>query len=297
MSIIKHKNKFLAASAILVIASWILVGVLGLQQGIDLQGGTEWSLAIQNSDEAQIQELLTETGVTNPLVRSAGEGKYIIRMPDITEEEHQTYLEALQGTFPDTKELSFASIGPSIGEGLRSGAIRAGIFVILGISIYVAWSFRKTKGKISSWKYGLTTLITLFHDVSFPIGLLALLGWFAGIEIDTNFIVALLVVMGFSVHDTIVVFDRIRENLLDEENKKQELRTIVDKSINETIMRSINTSLTLIFVLVTLLIWGPESLFFFILTILVGTIVGTYSSICIASPIVYYLGKKQRKSE
>ena len=134
--------------------------------------------------------------------------------------------------------------------------------------------------------------LTLLHDVSIPAGLLALLGYWKGVEIDTNFIVALLVVMGFSVHDTIVVFDRIRENLTLNRGKKFDLGEIINFSVNETMARSINTTFTLVVVLITLLIFGPASIFFFILTILVGTVFGTYSSIFVASPLLYIWQKK-----
>jgi len=144
---------------------------------------------------------------------------------------------------------------------------------------------------VKSWKYGLVTLFTLFHDVIISTGLIALLGRFRGVEFDTNIIVALLVVMGFSVHDTIVVFDRIRENLLRRKGVKLDLGEIVNASVRETMARSINTSLTLVFVLVALIFLGPAPLFYFVLTILVGTIFGTYSSIFVASPLIYIWGK------
>ena len=155
--------------------------------------------------------------------------------------------------------------------------------MLFGISTYIAWAFRKVSRPIASWKYGLVTLVTLFHDVSIPLGLVA----FLGVEIDTNIIVALLVVMGFSVHDTIVVFDRIRENVKTHWRNTVSFADIVNRSVRETIARSINTSLTLIFVLVALLIWGPESLFYFLLALLVGTVAGTYSSIFVASPLLF----------
>ncbi|MAF79463.1 protein translocase subunit SecF [bacterium] len=295
MDIISKKYIFLIISALIVITSVILISTIGFKEGIDLKGGTEWHIQIE--DQKVTEEIIKDTireeaGDPNASVKTAGSNTFIIRLRDTTEEEHQAYLTELKKNFENVEEKSFSSIGPSIGEELKSQAIRAGIFVILGISLYIAWAFRKVSRPVRSWKYGLTALITLFHDVSIPAGLLVVLGITKGIEIDTNFIVALLVVMGFSVHDTIVVFDRIRENLLDPELKKLPLKDVINKSIKETIARSINTSLTLIFVLITLLIWGPGTIFYFILTILIGTIVGTYSSIFIASPLIYLWGGK-----
>jgi len=162
--------------------------------------------------------------------------------------------------------------------------------VLLGISLYVIYAFRKSSAFIKSWKYGFIVLLTLFHDIVIPTGLLAFLGWKFGVELDTKFIVALLVIMGFSVHDTIVVFDRIRENLSISRGKF-DLSQTVNFSVKQTIARSINTSLTLIIALVALFFLGPASLKYFILIILVGTITGTYSSIFIASPLLTFRGK------
>ncbi len=183
-------------------------------------------------------------------------------------------------------DLRFESIGPAIGGELRSKAYWAFLFVILGISLYIAFAFRKVSHPVSSWKYGIIPLVTLFHDAVIPAGLIAVLGVLRHVEIDTNFVVAILVVMGFSVHDTIVVFDRIRENLRLERSSKFDFGALVNKSVNETFARSLNTSFTLVLVLVALYIFGSASLQYFILTMLVGTIVGTYSSIFVASPLL-----------
>ena len=179
--------------------------------------------------------------------------------------------------------MSFQSISPSVGANLRNNSIIAIILVLVGISLYIAFAFRKASRPISSWKYGWITLLTLFHDVAIPAGMLAILGHFANVQIDSDFIVALLVVMGFSVHDTIVVFDRIRENLLNHRGKMP-FATIVNDSVNQTLARSINTSLTLILVLLALYFVGPADLQYFVLTLLVGVTTGIYSSIFIASP-------------
>jgi preprotein translocase subunit SecF len=224
------------------------------------------------------------------LVKKTGEGSFIIRLSDIGEEEHQLYAATLRGELGEMTEENFSSVGPTIGAELRQQSVTAMILVLLGISLYVAWAFRRVSQKVRSWKYGAVTLLTLIHDVSIPAGLLAFLGWWQGIEINTSFIVALLVVMGFSVHDTIVVFDRIRENL--STGRSSSLKEVINQSVRETLIRSLNTSLTLVFVLVTLILFGPPSLFYFILTILVGTVVGTYSSIFVASPILYLWGRR-----
>jgi preprotein translocase subunit SecF len=287
IDVIGKRKIYLGISSVLVLVSLILILSFGLRQGIDLRGGTEWRLEVPSVTGEELQTALIEiSGLTSIGVKRIGD-EPVLHLPPIDEETHQYYLDELRARFGEINEMSFSSIGPTIGAELRRRAVWAIILVLISISAYVAFVFRKTSFKIRSWKYGLTTLITLFHDVSIPTGLLAVLGWWQGIEIDINFIVALLVVMGFSVHDTIVVFDRIRENLIISRERRTPLAEIINHSVRETLARSVNTSLTLIFVLVALVLLGPPSLVYFVLTILVGTIIGTYSSIFVASPLLY----------
>ena len=293
MNIIKKRYIFLGFSFGLVILSWLLVGVLGLKQGIDLKGGTQWQVTFEDQaiNEQKISEVLkSDSSDLEFFVKKAGSDSFIIRLPNISEAVHVEYLGKLKTLGPVT-EKNFSSIGPAIGSELRRRAIWAIAGALLAISLYIAWAFRKVSRPIQSWKYGFVTLITLLHDVSIPTGLLAILGYWRGIEIDTNFIVALLVVMGFSVHDTIVVFDRIRENLLVHRGQNMPLAEIINISVRQTLVRSMNTSLTLVIVLLAMLLFGPPSLFYFILTILVGTFFGTYSSIFVASPLLYIWAK------
>lgn len=294
--VIGKKGIFLGFSGTLVLLSLILVAVWGLRPGIDLKGGTEWQLAFNSgtvSETAIRGAIVKITPGLDVTVKQASDGSYLLRMSDVDETHHQMYLEALK-SLGNVQEENFSSIGPTIGSELRRKSLWAVLAVMIGISLYIAWAFRKVSEPVKSWKYGVVTLLTLFHDVSIPTGLLAVLGQWKGIEIDTNFIVALLVVMGFSVHDTIVVFDRIRENFLLRRGSKMSLADIVNYSVNETFARSVNTSLTLILVLIAMIFLGPSSLFYFVLTILVGTVFGTYSSIFVASPLLYLWGKSRR---
>ena len=230
-----------------------------------------------------------ELNVKNATVYPESESQsYLIKLGHISEEEHQQYLTALKNKFGDMEELRYETIGPTIGKELKGKAVWAVILVILGISLYVAYAFRKVSYPVKSWKYGIITLITLFHDVIVSVGALALLGWKFGVELDTKFIVALLVIIGFSVHDTIVVFDRIRENLLLDSGRK-DLKEIINDSVRQTFVRSVNTSLTLVLTLLALFFYGPLSLKYFVLLIMTGTIIGTYSSIFIASPSLLFL--------
>lgn len=291
--IIGKRNYFLGFSAVLVALSLIAIAVFGLRAGIDLKGGTSWQIMFTGDApaEASVREALAAAGAGELTITRGEENMFLIRLPVIDEAEHTAYRAALE-KFGGVEERSFTSIGPTVGAELRTRAIWAIAFVLLGISLYIAFAFRKVSAPVSSWKYGLATLVSLFHDVAIPAGFLALLGQWRGIEMDTNFIVALLVVMGFSVHDTIVVFDRIRENLLLAKGRRFSFAELVNESIRETFARSVNTSLTLVIVLVALLFAGPASLFYFILTILVGTVFGTYSSIFVASPLLYLWGKR-----
>ena len=294
MNIIKNKKYFLGFSGVVVTLSIIVMAIFGFKTGIDFEGGTLWQI---KGDIAalQLQSFFENNlNVKNITVYPEPSSQsFLIRSNDISEAKHQEYLTALKSNFKNIEELRFESVGPTIGKELKNNAYEAIILVLLGISIYVAYAFRKVSFPVKSWKYGVITLLTLFHDVIIPAGMLAILGKKFGIEMDTNFIVALLVVMGFSVHDTIVVFDRIRENLTLSRGKV-DFDEVVDKSINQTMARSINTSLTLVLVLVALFVFGPASLKYFILTILVGTVFGTYSSIFIASPLLTIWNKFSR---
>lgn len=288
MDVIGKRKIYLSIAVFLVLVSIILVLVLGLKAGIDLKGGTSWQITMKNNPVVdEVRSFLKEKSGVGVEVKIISDGGFILRLPEINEAQHQKLLEELKNKFSDVEEENFSSIGPTIGSELKRKAVWSILFVMLGISLYIARAFRKVSEPIKSWKYGLVTLITLVHDVVIPTGLIALLGYWKGIEMDTNFIVALLVVMGFSVHDTIVVFDRIRENLLLYRPKNIPLEEIINRSVRETFARSVNTSLTLVIILITLMIFGPPPLFYFILTILVGTIMGTYSSIFVASPLLY----------
>ena len=183
-------------------------------------------------------------------------------------------------------EKRFDAIGPTIGRELRQKSFIAIVTTLVLIVIYITWAFRKVSRPVSSWKYGVAAVIALAHDVTIPSGIFAALGYFKGVEVDALFITGLLTILGFSVHDTIVVFDRVRENLKKVGGMNISFGQIVNKSINETITRSINTSLTVILVLVAVIFLGGGTIFYFALLLILGIFFGTYSSIFIASPIL-----------
>lgn len=204
----------------------------------------------------------------------------ILRMKDVDEQVHQNILKALG----NVEERRFESIGPVVGQELKTRALYAIALTLLAIVLYIAWAFRKVSRPIASWKYGVATLIALMHDVVLPVGVFSFLGHFYGIEVGLLFVTAVLTILGFSVHDTIVVFDRIRENLRKGGSKNFE--ETVNKSINQTITRSINTSLTVVLTLLAVYFFGGQTIKYFTLALLVGVIFGTYSSIFIASPVL-----------
>lgn len=294
--LLKYKNWFLSFSIVLAIASVVLVSIFGFKLGIDFTSGSLWQIKAPGVVADDLRDFFAEQYSIDQLNISLEEESdiYTLTMRELSDQERQDITVGLQERFGEGIEpLDFWSVSPTISEELRSKAFWAIGLVLAAISLYITFAFRKVSKPISSWKYGLITLMTLTHDVVLPAGLFALLGYLYGINIDTNFIVALLVVMGFSVHDTIVVFDRIRERLLISQGKR-DLEELVDESIESTFARSVNTSLTLIFVLLAIYFWGPLSLKYFILAILVGTIAGTYSSIFVASPLLLIAGKRAK---
>jgi len=216
-------------------------------------------------------------------------------MKAIGQEEKAQVMKAL--SFNEKKiafEKRFDSIGPVLGEEALRKALVSIVLVILGIVLYITFAFRKVSEPVSSWKYGLVAIAALVHDVIIPSGVFAILGHFAGYEIDTLFITALLVILGFSVHDTIVVFDRVRENLKNSSGKKL-FADIVGESINQTFIRSINTSLTTVIALVVLYFFGGEATQHFSLALIIGIVAGTYSSIFIGSPLLVTIERWQAK--
>jgi preprotein translocase subunit SecF len=292
MNIIGHRKAFLSVSAVLVGLAVLAIAVFGFREGIDFKGGALWTFRAHTKDGSvpsvqQVEDMFRSTlGIADARVTyNPSNEEFLVRLPAAVESDHQKFSATLTNNFGDFAESSFQSIGPSVGAELRQRSVIAIAFVLVGISLYIAFAFRKVMKPVSSWKYGWITLVTLFHDVLIPAGLLAVLGRYLAVEIDGNFIVALLVVMGFSVHDTIVVFDRIRENLFLNRNQR-DFGSVVNASVNQTLARSINTSLTLILVLIALYFTGPLNLRYFVLTLLVGVTTGIYSSIFVASPLL-----------
>ena len=298
LNIVGHKKIWFAFSGTLILLAICAMIFFGFKQSAEFKSGTLWEFtaAADHPSLSDVQNIFTNNlGISGAeVILDAQSQTFTVRFDSMDEATHQKLEAAIKNLLPSFNELSVESVSPSVSASLRQQSIIALLLVIVGISLYISYAFRKASRPVSSWKYGFVTLLTLFHDVVIPAGVLALLGHVQKVEIDSNAIVALLVVMGFSVHDTIVVFDRIRENLLLDRGKKP-FDTVVNESVNQTMARSINTSLTLILVLLALYFAGPANLHSFMIILLVGVTTGIYSSIFIASPILTLLAPKDRK--
>ena len=300
MYIINNRKLFFTLSAILVGGSIIAMIVFGFNLGIDFKGGSllEVSYANQRPTLEEAKSALDKLNLGAYVLTPSGDLKYNLKTRDITPAEKTTILSVLSpmsdiGTNL-AKEESFTSIGPTVGTQLKNKALIAILVVIICIVLFITFAFRKVSHPVASWKYGLATIIALAHDVIIPTGVFILWSHFRGGEIDLLFVTALLAILGYSVHDTIVVFDRVRENLRVGNNKESFSET-VGKSVTQTFGRSINTSLTIFLALIALYFIGGASTKDFAFVLLIGIITGTYSSIFVASPLLVTLEKLQKK--
>lgn len=230
-----------------------------------------------------IQNALKDLNLGDITVQSTGKSSAILEFQGVNETTHQQILTALNNSFK-VSEKSFEYIGPSIGQELRNKTELAVFLALLAITIYIAFAFRKVSKPVSSWKYGLASLIALFHDILIPVGVFSILGKIYNVEITIPIVAALLTVLGFSVHDTIVIFDRIRENIL--RRGMGQFEETVNWSLNQTLGRSISTVLTVELVLFAIYLFGGQTLKYFALALIVGITSGAYSSIFIASPLL-----------
>jgi preprotein translocase subunit SecF len=293
MFIINNRKLLYVFTAILIIASIAALSVWGLKPGIDFAGGTliEASYPVAATTTPSQAALVSGISSIDPAVsvRPSSDG-YFIRMKAVTQAEKAQVLDILSASGMAQPTIkSFDSIGPVLGaESLRK-AIVSIILVILGIVLYITFAFRKVSEPVSSWKYGLIAIVSLVHDIIIPLGAFSIFGHYLGYEIDTLFVTALLVILGFSIHNTIVVFDRVRENL--SHNGGKNFDVTVGQSVNQTLTRSINTSLTVLIALVSLYILGGEATQHFTLALIVGILAGTYSSVCFGSSLLVTIEK------
>lgn len=289
MNIVKNSRNWFLLSSLLVIASLVVIGTnyvkTGsiLKYGIDFTGGMMMELTMPKevtSDQLK-QSIQTHFSEASPEINKIKETTFLIRTNLQTSEEHDTLMNALQKEFGDVSEEKFNLIGPTVGETMKKRAVIALGIALVMIVFYIAFAFRKIPKRFSPWKFGITAIIALAHDILITTGIFAL----ANFEINALFITALLTVLGFSVHDTIVVFDRTRENLKTQ-RRNETFGDITEKSLWQTMRRSINTSVSTLIVLVALIVLGAPSLQEFVLALIIGIVIGTYSSIFLASTLL-----------
>ncbi len=296
MFIIKNKIYFLGFSTALIIASFASIAVFGLKPGIDFRGGAVVNVVYTNTvpDTQILKDAAKTLGLGDITIQPAGDKEIIVKTKPLSEQDRPLLSQVLngKGQFPYT-EKSFNAIGPSISKDLATKSILAVILVSLCIIIFITFAFKAVSKPVASWKYGLISVVSLLHDIIIPAGLYAFLGYKFGAEVDTLFVVALLTILGVSISDTIVIFDRIRENLT--KKISHSFEEVVGKSLSQSFTRSINTSMTTIIVLTVLFFFGPEPTKWFALTLVTGMIVGTYSSIFVASPLLTIVEKRQKK--
>jgi preprotein translocase subunit SecF len=261
--------------------------LFGLNLSIDFTGGSRLTLLFPNKVSEHSVRTVRETLNVKKIKMSSLEkstNRIFIRTETLDQNKNSEFINALHKKLKDFKQEQFETIGPTIGKETTENAIKAVILASILIVLYITLSFRKVPKPASSFRFGVCAIVALIHDILVVVGVFSILGHFFGVEVNSLFVTALLTVIGFSVHDTIVVFDRIRENL--RRLPGISFDKIVNESILQTLDRSLNTSLTVVLVLFSLLLFGGESIRWFVVALLIGIISGTYSSIFNASPLL-----------
>lgn len=293
LPIVSKRKVWYTISGILMFASILCLILFNLNFGIDYMGGSLWDIKMETPPAVpDVREFLSSY-VEGEIVVQPTDSGLLMRFKEIDEETHQKIHQDFENKFGAIEEKRFESIGPVIGQELKQKSATSVGLVAIAIILYIAWAFRKVSKPVSSWKYGILTVVALLHDIIVPLGVFAVLGKFLNVEIGASFIAAILTIAGYSVNDTIVVFDRVRENLLKEGDGNFE--NVVEKSVNQTIARSINTTLTTLLAMIAVYFFGGETVKFFALALIIGIASGAYSSIFIASPLLVSWYRRQYK--
>ncbi|TAK22055.1 MAG: protein translocase subunit SecF [Chloroflexota bacterium] len=285
LNIIGRRRLYYLISLILIVPGLVSLAIPpGLQLAVDFTGGTLWELQFERAaSPADVKSVFSEHDLGDSIVQTSGERDILVRSKEISSEGDQksTIAAALRSRIGPFVELRFESVGPVVGQEIAGRAVQAVALAALGILLYIAWAFRHVEHPI---RYGVCAIIALLHDALLVLGVFSILGRLFHIEIDALFVTAILTVIGFSVHDTIVVFDRIRENM--RRMNGQPFESIVNHSLAQTLGRSLATSLTVVFTLTALVLFGGVTTRIFALTLLIGIVSGTYSSIFNASALL-----------
>lgn len=297
IDIVGKKIWYFLFSAVIIIPGIISLAVWGLNLGIDFTGGTLLEYEFRRQvNKSEIQAAFEETGIEVSSIQKTSANSYLIRTKPLEDSQIKEAENSLRSKFEEPEELRREIIGPTIGAELLRKAVIALAVAAIAIVFYIAWAFRKVPSPASSWRFGISAIAALLHDVLIVVGIFSILGHFLAVEVDALFITALLTIIGFSVHDTIVVFDRIRENLT--RGVSPSFAQVVNHSIIQTLSRSVNTSVTVIFVLLAVLLFGGPSIRWFVVALIIGIVSGTYSSIFNASPIlVLWQGWSDRRKK
>jgi preprotein translocase subunit SecF len=286
--IIGKKWWFFIFSALIIVPGVVSLFKFGIRPAIDFTGGTLLEVKISESkaipQKEDLKKIADEQQLEIASLADTSDKTFLFRLKPIDKNQSKKLQDAISLKYGDVSEVRFETVGPSIGKETEQNAFKAVLIASFAIIIYVALAFRKIPKPYSSLKFGICAVIALLHDILVIIGLFSIFGQLYKVEVDSLFITALLTIMGFSVHDTIVVFDRIRENL--KRMAGNSFAAIVNESIIQTMARSLSTSLTVLFTLLALLLFGGESTRWFIIALLIGVTSGTYSSVFNAAPLL-----------
>ena len=296
MSFLRPAKFFLGLSALLSITGAVILFVPGPKLSIDFTGGTLMEIALaENVTKDDVAIAMRSLDMDPPLgtvaVNITRDGTALLRMRDISNEEHINILSALENMLEGIEERQFTTIGPTVGASLRQRSLWALGLAAIAIVLYIAFAFRKVPRRLSAWRFGIIAVVTLLHDVLVTVGIFVILSHITSFEFDTLFITALLTIIGYSVNDTIVIFDRIRDNLFLLDTREPFADT-AERSLQQSIRRSINTSVSTLIMLFALFFLGSESIKWFVLTLITGATIGTYSSIFLATPLLVYWRKR-----
>ncbi|HOA18360.1 MAG TPA: protein translocase subunit SecF [bacterium] len=299
IQIIKYKYIYLIISALILIPGAVFLITKGLNLSIDFTGGSLFRYEFTNEvSREEIKHEFENLGIKVETISQESQKRYSIRTKPVETEINNDLKEVLDTKFNGAVQLSFETVGPAIGKETTNKAFVALFWASLGILFYIAFAFRNIPKPYSGLRFGISAIVSMLHDALMVTGIFSILGYYFNMEVDSLFITAVLTVLGFSVHDTIVVFDRIRENL-NKMPRNLPFSEVVNYSIVETLGRSVATSLTVMFTLFSLYMLGGSSIKAFVLTMLIGIISGTYSSIFTAAPVLViweeYIEKKRKK--
>ena len=285
----KRKYAYVFSSVLITISIGAIL-LWGLKLGIDFKGGTLMEVRFPQQQKALVnntvlEKVLTDVSVNNLTIQSTGDDTFILRYTSSDEEQNTKVLSALRKFDENVSQVLVDFVGATISDQLKRNTLVALILAIVAIMLYVAWAFRKVAYPVPSWHYGIDAIVALAHDIIITIGAFAIFGRFFGVDIGVSFIAAILTVLGYSVNDTIVVYDRVRENIL-RSRSVENFEEIVNVSLNETFSRSLNTSMAVVVVLIAIIAYGGPALMWFAVALLIGIVAGTYSSIFVATALL-----------